>query len=686
MFEGDSFCHDPAGWGPLEPARGGFNMTLCFTEGTLIIPINALMMIFGSLEIFYLVKRSTVVPANGLRKWNFVFKRIALISLIVLSIIYLGFSLSYNNWNIKDLFILSAAINVITLIFIKVLQKKSYLKSNSVSSILILYWILYLGTNSIKLRTWINRNYRREQTLLFYTLLSSIIFAFISLVLELIPKPRDPYELIEEDSQTSPEETANIFSRLTFYWMTPMMKLGYKKYLTFADLMNLNSEDQSKRISEKFEEKWKNELTKKNPSLIKVISLTFGGPFIFAALFKFLQDMLNFVQPQLLKMLMIFVRSQGEENPQPALWGYYIAVMMFFIAILQTMFLHQYFQFCFVTGMRTRAGLVTAIYQKSLLLSNSGRQSSTVGEIVNHMSVDTQKIMDLTTYFHITWSGPFQIILALYFLYQTMGVSVFAGVAVMILMTPVNAVLASKMRTLQKKQMTNKDDRIKLMNEILNGIKVIKLYAWESAFTKKISHIRNNLELNTLKKLGYLASIQSFTWASTPFLVSFATFAVYVTISDEPLTSEIVFVALTLFNLLQFPLTVFPLVITSAIEAVVALKRVQDFLKADELDPKAIIRLPYRSVDNNEVPKKVNGRTEMVLIKNGTFKWNKGGVSELEGIDLSVVKGNLISIVGRVGAGKSSLLSAVLGEMYKVDGQVVVRGHVAYVPQSGKNK
>ncbi|CAG8825336.1 3839_t:CDS:2, partial [Dentiscutata erythropus] len=87
--------------------------------------------------------------------------------------------------------------------------------------------------------------------------------------------------------------------------------------------------------------------------------------------------------PQLLRVLMIFVRSQGEENPQPALWGYYIAVMMFFTAILQTMFLHQYFQLCFVTGMRTRAGLVTAIYKKSLLLSNSGRQSSTVGEIVN---------------------------------------------------------------------------------------------------------------------------------------------------------------------------------------------------------------------------------------------------------------------------------------------------------------
>ncbi|CAJ0833896.1 2770_t:CDS:2 [Entrophospora sp. SA101] len=172
---------------------------------------------------------------------------------------------------------------------------------------------------------------------------------------------------------------------------------------------------------------------------------------------------------------------------------------MFLTALLQTVFLHKYFQLCFTTGMRVRAGLISAIYQKSLNLSNSARQKSTVGEIVNHMSVDAQRFMDLCTYLHIIWSGPLQIFLALYLLYETMGASIFAGVGVMLMMLPVNAFLAGKMRTLQKKQMVNKDERIRLMNEILNGIKVIKLYAWESAFLRKIFHVRNDLELETLK-------------------------------------------------------------------------------------------------------------------------------------------------------------------------------------------
>ena len=82
------------------------------------------------------------------------------------------------------------------------------------------------------------------------------------------------------------------------------------------------------------------------------------------------------------------------------------------------------------------------------------------------MSVDAQKLMDLCTYLHIAWSGPLQIILALYFLHQTMGVSIFAGVAVMIMMIPINAYLAGKMKVLQKAQMKNKDERIKLMVNI----------------------------------------------------------------------------------------------------------------------------------------------------------------------------------------------------------------------------
>ena len=116
---------------------------------------------------------------------------------------------------------------------------------------------------------------------------------------------------------------------------------------------------------------------------------------------------------------------------------------------------------------------------------------------------------------------------------------------------------------------------------------MIKLYAWERSFLSKINNIRE-AELGTLKKIGYLSAFQSFTWSCTPFLVSFTSFGIYSLISNEPLTStkskpslkynSIVFVSISLFNLLQFPLAVFPNVITAIIDASVSFSRLYKFL------------------------------------------------------------------------------------------------------------
>ncbi|KAG8311146.1 Canalicular multispecific organic anion transporter 1 [Homalodisca vitripennis] len=108
---------------------------------------------------------------------------------------------------------------------------------------------------------------------------------------------------------------------------------------------------------------------------------------------------------------------------------------------------------------------------QALRISNTARKESTVGEVVNLMSVDAQRFMDLTAYLNMLWSAPLQISLALYFLWQTLGPSVLAGLAVMIILIPVNGWVANKVKNLQIKQMKNKDERVKLMNEILSGIK-----------------------------------------------------------------------------------------------------------------------------------------------------------------------------------------------------------------------
>ncbi len=140
--------------------------------------------------------------------------------------------------------------------------------------------------------------------------------------------------------------------------------------------------------------------------------------------------------------------------------------------MVQTVFLTQYFHQVFLISMRIRTTLTAAVYRKALRISNIARKETTIGEIVNLMSVDITKLESITPYMNMLWSAPLQIGLSLYFLWNILGPSVLAGVLVMILLIPLNGVIAGRVRKLQIQQMKNKDSRVKLMSEILSGIKV----------------------------------------------------------------------------------------------------------------------------------------------------------------------------------------------------------------------
>lgn len=204
-----------------------------------------------------------------------------------------------------------------------------------------------------------------------------------------------------------------------------------------------------------------------------------------------------------------------------SMWkGYFYAILLFITALLQTIVLSQYFNRMFLVGLRMRTALIAAIYRKALRMSPAARKESTVGEIVNLMSVDAQRFMDVMVYVNMIWSAPVQIALALCFLWDILGPSVLAGLAVMVFLIPLNAWLAAKVRTLQIKQMKSKDERVKLMNEVLSGIKVLKLYAWEPSFEEQILKIRNK-EIQVLKEAAYLNAGTSFIWSCAPFLVRY---------------------------------------------------------------------------------------------------------------------------------------------------------------------
>uniref|UniRef100_A0A4W3JJU3 ATP-binding cassette, sub-family C (CFTR/MRP), member 3 n=1 Tax=Callorhinchus milii TaxID=7868 RepID=A0A4W3JJU3_CALMI len=512
----------------------------------------------------------------------------------------------------------------------------------------------------------------------------------VQLILSSFSEPPPLFSKLVTDPNPCPEDSAGFLSKITFWWFTGLARLGYRRPLEDKDLWSLSTDDTSEVIVPRLLKEWEQEIANAErarscldmpagaaregeellsegpggpePSLLRALCKTFGPYFLIGSAFKLCQDLLTFVNPQL--KLLQFVKQKAS----PVWWGYMIAVLMFFSAVLQTLILHQHFQYCFITGMRLRSAIIGAIYRKSLVITNAAKRASTVGEIVNLMSVDAQRFMDLTTFLNMLWSAPLQICLALYFLWQSLGPSVLAGVAVMILLIPINAFIAMKTRSFQVEQMGYKDSRIKLMNEILNGIKVLKLYAWEPSFQQQILSIRNK-ELRVLKKAAYLNALSTFAWSSAPFLVALTTFSVYVTVDENNvLDAQKAFVSLALFNVLRFPLNMLPQVISSIVQASVSLKRLQKFLSHDELDPKSVNR-----------EKSESGYCISVL--GGSFCWTRGDPAVLHNIDLVAPEGALVAVVGHVGCGKSSLVSALLGEMERLEGSVSVQGSVAYVPQ-----
>lgn len=568
----------------------------------------------------------------------------------------------------------ATVLNLASLAVILYIQYVEHWRSRCPNGVVLVYWLFLLIAYGVKLRSLVSQQLYKTKLPYFVIFTVSVGLAATEFALEwLISKQLSDYDALGDEDEC-PMEYANLFSILTFSWMTPMMKYGYKNFLTQDDLWNLRKRDTTKATSDTFDESWQYELeNKKNPSLWFAMFRGFGAPYFRGACIKTISDVLAFVQPQLLRLLISFVNSYRSPEPQPPIRGAAIALAMFATSLGQTVCLHQYFQRAFETGMRVRSALTAAIYQKSMRLSNEGRSSKSTGDIVNYMAVDTQRLQDLTQYGQQLWSAPFQITLCMISLYQLVGVSMFAGVGAMIAMIPINGLIAKVSKNLQKKQMKNKDARTRLMTEILNNMKSIKLYAWTTAFMNKLSHIRNDRELNTLRKIGAAMALANFTWSTTPFFVSCSTFAVFVYTQDKPLTTDIVFPALTLFNLLTFPLAILPMVITSIIEASVAVTRLTSFFTAPELQPDAVLR-PDTVVEEGE---------ESVRIRDATFTWNsQEGRNVLENITFSAHKGELSCLVGRVGAGKSSFLQSMLGDVYKIKGEVVVRGKTAYVAQS----
>eukprot|EP00250_Pteridium_aquilinum_P010315 c19292_g1_i1 orf=266-5158(-) len=470
------------------------------------------------------------------------------------------------------------------------------------------------------------------------------------------------YEPLSEKEQICPELRANIFSRLFFCWVTPLMKQGYKRPIVETDIWQLDKWDQTEELYRTFQRCWEEECAKENPSLLRALNRSLGARFWLGGLFKVGNDASQFVGPIMLNLLL-----QSMQRGEPAYIGYFYAASIFVGVMGGVLCEGQYFRNVLRVGFRTRATLVAAIFRKTLRITQEGRKGFTSGKILNLMTSDAESLQQICQQLHAVWSAPIRIVVCVYLLHKQLGKSSLAGTSVLLLLFPLQAFMINRMRKFTREGLLRTDKRIGLMAEILAAMDIVKCYAWEKSFREKVLDIRND-ELGWFRSAMTLSSINTFLLNSVPVLVTVIAFGMY-TFSGGELTPAKAFTSLSLFAVLRFPLFMLPNLITQISNAKVSLQRLQDFLLAEDrvLQPNPPLSECYPAVH----------------IRNGNFLWDKKAEQKtLKNINIDVPAGSLVAIVGGTGEGKSSLVSAILGEISAVgNSEVVLRGKVAYVSQ-----
>ncbi|KAK8454994.1 hypothetical protein SEVIR_4G064300v4 [Setaria viridis] len=471
----------------------------------------------------------------------------------------------------------------------------------------------------------------------------------------------------DSESHVTPFAKAGFFSVMTFWWLNPLMKMGYEKPLEEKDMPLLGASDRAYNQYLMFLEK----LNKKKqlqphgtPSVFWTIISCHRSGIVVSGLFALLKVLAISSGPVLLKAFINVSLGKGSFKYE----GYVLAATMFICKCCESLSQRQWYFRTRRLGLQVRSFLSAAIYKKQQKLSNSAKMKHSSGEIMNYVTVDAYRIGEFPYWFHQTWSTSVQLCIALVILYNAVGLAMIASLVVIIITVLCNAPLAKLQHKFQSKLMEAQDARLKAMTESLIHMKVLKLYAWEAHFKKVIEGLRE-VEYKWLSAFQLRRAYNSFLFWSSPVLVSAATFlACY--LLKIPLDASNVFTFVATLRLVQDPIRQIPDVIGVVIQAKVAFTRITKFLDAPEL--------------NGQVRKKYCAGTEFPIVINScSFSWDDNpSKPTLKNLNLVVKAGEKVAICGEVGSGKSTLLAAVLGEVPKTEGTIQVCGKIAYVSQN----
>ncbi|MCJ8729846.1 hypothetical protein PDJAM_G00111100 [Pangasius djambal] len=523
-------------------------------------------------------------------------------------------------------------------------------------------------------------------------------------------------EPVGKDARTNPAASANIFSQILFCWLNPLFRIGYRRRLEEDDMYKLLPADGSKRLGEELQCYWDHEVemaTKelRTPKLTKAIIKCYWKSYTILGIFTLIEEAIKLVQPVFLGKLIQYFENCDPSNMDALYEAYGYAAGVCLSTLILALMHHLYFFHVQRAGMRFRIAMCHMIYKKALCLNSVAMGKTTTGQTVNLLSNDVHKFDEVTIFLHFLWVVPLQAAAVVGLLWQEIGPSCLAGMAVLIFLLPLQSLFGKLFSKFRNKTAVLTDSRIRTMNEVVSGIRIIKMYAWEKPFAALINDIRKNKtavltdsrirtmnevvsgiriikmyawekpfaalindirkkEISKIMSSSYLRGLNMASFFAASKIIEFVTFTVYVLVGNT-ITASRVFMAVSLYTAVRLTVTLFfPAAIEKVSEASISIRRIKKYLLLDEL-VKHSVAVPQ------EEKKEVS-----VEIQDLICYWEKSqDVPTLQNISFRVKMGQLLTVVGPVGSGKSSLLNAILGELPQDKGIVKVTGNLTYASQ-----
>ncbi|KAH8407656.1 hypothetical protein KR222_009487, partial [Zaprionus bogoriensis] len=484
-----------------------------------------------------------------------------------------------------------------------------------------------------------------------------------------------------------------------FSWMRHVFWMGRHAELSETKLYTHLPSFDSEQLTDDLQQPWIHESQRKRPSLLHLIFSFYGCQFVpITVAYSALEIVIHAFQPLLLGgLISYFADGQTSVSKQSA---YLYAMGIVLCSLITSLVFHPFMFYVFAVGSRIRIACAGLIYRKCLRTAlNAGEGLGALA--ISVMSIDLPQF-DLTFYFfHDLWKGPVEACLFGYIMYTQVGWTALIGIAFIVLLIPLQAWAAKAAAQFRTRSAEQRDTRVKLMNEIISAIQVIKMYAWEQSFAKHIATVRKR-EVDAIRgSMSIYAALQCTNMISKVSL--FLSLIAYV-YTGEVVTAQKVFILSSYYSLLNDSLLHFwPLAITTWAQTMVSARRVVHFLQQSEMPISSKKYVDGRDnlllqldPDSTALAKPLPiGRTHCkdsssasLTFRNVSASWDKASTAtrqqrraHIEEISFELQSRQLVGIVGNVGSGKSTLLSVIIGEVELMQGHVALHGKLSYAPQ-----